>query len=165
VRLLARAFLFGFGLCLAAPVGFVVFAVGGVFEPAMRDIVAGLGSVAFEAAFSALSPGGFGPAHELAAAVWTVAMTLFVMPPALVGVVGEVVGLRAPAWYGLGCGVVTAALPWLARAGTPAPASAALAAEGRITLLLFVTGAAAGLAYWLLAGRTAGISAPVPPAS
>jgi hypothetical protein len=60
-------------------------------------------------------------------------------------------------------GALTAALPWLARSRV---SDVALAAEGRITALLFLAGAASGLVYWLVAGRSAaaprapGVSAP-----
>jgi hypothetical protein len=166
VRLLGRAFLFAFTLCLAVPVGLAVFSIGSVFEPAIQELVVGLTRAGFDAAFSELSPAELGElAQQLVVGLWALAMALFLLPPALVGAVGEVLGLRSIVWYGVGCGVLTAALPWLSRGSLRAVKSAALAAESRITLLLFVTGAATGLIYWLVAGRTAGVSAPASPGS
>jgi hypothetical protein len=59
-------------------------------------------------------------------------------------------------WYAGGAGAVTALLPWLGRARVGRFAEAALQAEGRITALLFLTGATTGLVYWAIAGRSAG---------
>ena len=85
---------------------------------------------------------------------------LFVLPPAFVALLGEILGLRSFVWYGFGCGALTAALPWLHRGSERWSQSGALGAEGRLTALLFVTGAVAGLTYWLVAGRTAGLTVP-----
>jgi hypothetical protein len=93
------------------------------------------------------------------------AKALFVLlfvPPALVGLGGEVLGRRGLVWYGAGCGLLTAALPWLTRgavrAGGGTHDASLLAAEARLTLILFVVGASAGLVYWLVAGRHAGFT-------
>ena len=67
-------------------------------------------------------------------------------------------------WYGAGCGLLTAALPWLTRGAVRSRDTGRnsglnpdlLAAEARLTLILFVVGAGAGLVYWLIAGRSAG---------
>jgi hypothetical protein len=59
-------------------------------------------------------------------------------------------------WYGFGCGALTAALPWLSHGSERLAEANVLGAEGRITALLFLTGAVAGLAYSLVAGRSAG---------
>ena len=84
---------------------------------------------------------------------------ILVAPPALVAVIGEVLGWRALLWYAGGSGALTALLPWLgrARSGMARATEAALPAEGRITLILFLTGAASGLVYWAIAGRSAGV--------
>jgi hypothetical protein len=52
-------------------------------------------------------------------------------------------------------------VPWLARGFTRTGAGAeALALEARITAVLFLTGAASGLVYWLIAGRHHGAALP-----
>ncbi|MFC6747950.1 hypothetical protein ACFQFG_28045 [Methylobacterium persicinum] len=62
---------------------------------------------------------GRGPSPEgLLLLVAGLARALFVLifvPPALTAVVGEVLGRRGLLWYGGGCGLLTAALPWLVR--------------------------------------------------
>ena len=47
---------------------------------------------------------------------------------------------------------MTAAMPWLARAGI----RGATVAELHVTGVLFAAGAVAGAAYWLIAGSSAG---------
>jgi hypothetical protein len=88
------------------------------------------------------------------------AATLLVAPPLFVAVVGEVAGVRSALWYAGGTGTITAAIPWIVRASerTPTPE------EVHITLALFVTGAAAGLVYWLIAGHSARARPSAPPA-
>lgn len=87
------------------------------------------------------------------------AATLLVAPPLFVAAVGELAGLRNLLWYSGGTGAITAAIPWVVRAAqrTPTPE------EVHITLALFVTGAAAGFVYWLIAGQNAGARRPLPP--
>jgi hypothetical protein len=67
---------------------------------------------------------------------------------------GALAGIDGALADGLGCGLLTAALPWLGR-GAARLGSAPLA-EARLTAVLFLAGAAAGLVYWLVAGRHAG---------
>ena len=162
MRFLGRVFLFLFALFLAVPAGLMTLAIGIAFEPAAQDLLAALGAAGFEAAFSDLwrDDSGEFAAGGVLLGLWTLSATLMVLPPALVALLGEILGLRSFLWYGLGCGALTAALPWLHRGTERWAESDALGAEGRITALLFVTGAVAGLTYWLVAGRTAGLTAP-----
>ena len=157
MRFLGRALLFLFGLLLAIPAGFLALALGIAFEPAAQELIAALGAAGVDEALSDLwaddapevAPGG------LFVRLWALSATLLILPPAFVGLVGEAAGLRSFVWYGFGCGGLTAALPWLSRS-EPLAGGSVLAAEGRITALLFVAGATAGLTYWLVAGRSAG---------
>jgi len=158
VRILGRAFLFCFGLLLAIPAGFTALAIGIVIDPAARELVAALGIVGLETFLSELRQDG-APTFEtgeLFLAMWALSTTLLVVPPALVALIGEIAGLRSFVWYGFGTGALTAALPWLGRDGERWSDGPALGAEARITMLLFLTGAAAGLTYWVMAGRSAG---------
>lgn len=156
MRLLGRAVLFVVGLILAIPAGAIVLAIGAISEPALRDLVGVVSLRAFlELADAAMH--GVPPdlaAMGLASALWAVSMALVVGPPTLTALIGEVLGLRSFAWYGGFSGVVAAAVPWLARGATVRPEAAL--GEGRITALLFVAGAVAGLTYWAIAGRSAG---------
>jgi hypothetical protein len=91
--------------------------------------------------------------------LWALSAALLILPPALVALIGEIAGTRSFVWYGLGCGALTAALPWVGRGSERFTEGNMLGAEGRITALLFITGAVAGLTYWLVAGRSAGAHA------
>ena len=160
MRFLARVFLFFFGLLLAIPAGLFTLAVGVAVEPAARELIAALGVAGFEDFMLDLWDDGM-PGSASAGVflrLWALSAALLILPPALVALVGEIAGTRSFVWYGLGCGALTAALPWLGRGGERFTESNALGAEGRITALLFVTGAVAGLTYWLVAGRSAGRS-------
>jgi hypothetical protein len=158
VRFLGRALLFCFGLLLAISAGLITLSVGVVIEPAARELVAALGIASVETFLSDLWQDRIPTFEtgELLLKVWVLSTTLLILPPTLVALIGEIAGLRSFVWYGFGTGALTAALPWLGRAGERWSDSAALGAEGRITTLLFLTGAAAGLTYWLIAGRSAG---------
>ena len=158
MRFLGRALLFLFGLLLAITAGLLALVVGIAVEPAARELIAALGAAGFDDILSdlwegdtpELAPGG------LLIRLWAVSATLLVLPPALVALIGEIAGARSFVWYGFGCGALTAALPWLSRGSKPSVGGDVLVAEGRITAVLFVAGAAAGLTYWLVAGRSAG---------
>jgi hypothetical protein len=158
VRFVGRVFLYVFGLVLAIPAGLTMFAIGLAVEPAAQELVAALGMAGFEDLVSDLWDEGMSEAvpGTVFLRLWALSAALFVLPPALVGLIGEIAGTRSFVWYGFGCGALMAALPWLARGGARLEDGQILGAEGRITALLFVTGAATGLTYWLVAGRSAG---------
>jgi hypothetical protein len=158
VRFLGRAVLFCFGLLLAISAGLITLAIGTVIDPAARELVAALGIASIETLLSDLWQDRI-PAFEtgeLLLKVWVLSTTLLILPPTLVALIGEIAGLRSFVWYGFGTGALTAALPWLGRDAERWSDGSALSAEARITMLLFLTGAAAGLTYWLVAGRGAG---------
>lgn len=153
---LSRMLFWIVGLVFAAPAGAVMLAVGILAEPAARDLIAALGLAALGVLMSAAFGGGVPEALALSllVAFWTLAIVLVVAPVALVSAIGEITGQRAAAFYGGVTGLVTASLPWLLRGGIPE--AGVQAAEGRLTAVLFVTGAVAGLTYWLVSGRSAG---------
>jgi hypothetical protein len=158
VRFFGRVFLFLFGLLLAIPAGLGALAFGIAVEPAAQELIAALGVAGFEDFLLDLWDDGMPDTVPGAAFIrlWALSATLLVLPPALVALIGEIAGTRSFVWYGFGCGALTAALPWLGRGGERFSNGGALGAEGRITALLFIAGAVAGLTYWLVAGRTAG---------
>ena len=162
MRLLGRVLLLLFGLLLAIPTGLSVLLVGIALEPAAQDLLGALGLAGFEAVYSELWRGGApeSVSADLLVGAWAVSTTILLLPPAVVAVVGEAAGTRSFVWYGFGCAALTAALPWLARASGPLREHGAVAAEGRLTALLFLSGAASGLMYWLVAGRSAGRKKP-----
>ena len=72
--------------------------------------------------------------------------------------VGEVAGLRSYVWYSGGAGVLAAAIAWFGHPGGVAPD----ATDGKVLAALFLTGAVAGLVYWTIAGRNAGMATTAP---
>jgi hypothetical protein len=162
VRIWGRAILFCLGLVFAIPAGFMTLAVGTSIEPSARELVTELGLAGADAILADLWHGGptAFDAAGLLVGMWALSAALLILPPAFVALVGEIAGLRSFAWYGVGTGLFTAALPWLGRDWERWSEGAMLGAEARITTLLFLTGAAAGLTYWLVAGRSAGHPAP-----
>ncbi|MBB4019161.1 hypothetical protein GGR16_004208 [Chelatococcus caeni] len=160
MRFLARLAVVAFALGAAITAGFIFMVIAGLGEPAMHELIAGLGFAGFFALFDAIMSEGAPDAAALAigAALWTMALMVLVLPPVVAAVVGEIGGWRSFVWYGGASGAISAAVPWAAGAGR--------AGEGelRITLLLFLTGTLSGLVYWLIAGRTAGVERGEPPA-
>jgi NADH:ubiquinone oxidoreductase subunit 6 (subunit J) len=84
--------------------------------------------------------------------------TLLIAPPLFIALISEVIGARRALWYAGATGLLTAAVPWLLR-GSPRMASPA---ELHVSLVLGLTGAVAGLVYWMIAGRSAGPKPPAP---
>jgi hypothetical protein len=159
VRFLGRVLIVLFGLLLAVPTGLLALVIGIVIEPAAQDLLGALGLAGFQAVHAEIWRGGApdSAAADLLVGAWAVSTAILVVPPALVALVGEAIGTRSFVWYSFGCGALTAALPWLSRGSGPLrEGNPALGAEGRLTALLFLSGAAAGLMYWLVAGRSAG---------
>ena len=158
MRFFGRAFLFLFGLLLAIPAGLSALAIGIALDPAARELIAALGVAGFEDFLFDVWDDGLseGMPGSLFIRLWALSATLLILPPAIVALVGEIAGTRSFVWYGFGCGALTAALPWLSRGSERLADGSVLGTEGRITALLFLVGAVAGLAYWLVAGRSAG---------
>lgn len=158
MRVLGRLLLLPIGLGLAVPFGFLALLIGLAFDPTARELLGAIGLASAEAIFADLA-GGLPDAQAFSTVLdlWAGLLALLVLPPAFAALVGEVAGWRSAAWYGGAAGALTAGLPWLTRSRMT---EAALPAEGRITALLFLTGAVSGLIYWLVAGRSAGRAAP-----
>lgn len=163
MRFLGRLFVGSLALALAIPCGALVLGAGVLLDPVSRDVLGRLGLYGLLSGLSDIAA-GLPPEVAVSAAVAFV-QALFVLlavPPSLVALVGETLGLRTLAWYCGASGFLTAVLPWLARGGAGRPQEqAALAAEGRVVGILFLTGAASGLVYWAIAGRDAGPSRAV----
>ncbi|MCJ2144165.1 hypothetical protein [Methylobacterium sp. E-066] len=160
MHVLGRLFLGAFALLLAVPVGAAILVLALLVDPTANAWLTGGALAGVDMALSDLSAGL--PPEGLVILIAGLAQALFVLlfvPPALVGFAGEVFSRRGLLWYGAGGGLLTAAFPWLARgAARPEASPGLLAAEARLTLILFVVGASAGLVYWLVAGRSAGFS-------
>ncbi|GGK34824.1 hypothetical protein [Salinarimonas ramus] len=144
------------GLVLAIPAGAIALALGVLNDAAARETIGRVGLAAFAAIFRVAAAGG-DPAPMVETMVlgfWMLACVLVVAPVTLVSALGEIAGARSLVLYGGLTATLTAGIPWLLRGGAGDPA--ALAAEGRLTAILFVTGAVAGLVYWVVSGRSAG---------
>ncbi|MGU3418593.1 hypothetical protein [Methylobacterium sp. D54C] len=158
---LGRLILGAFALLLAVPTGLAVLVLALLVDPAAQAWLSGGALAGLDMALSDLSAGL--PPEGLALLLAGLAKALFALlfvPPAVIGLGGEILGRRGLLWYGAGCGLLTAALPWLARGALRsggARDAALLAGEARLTLILFAVGASAGLVYWLVAGRGAGL--------
>lgn len=157
MRGLGRLLLGAFALLLAVPAGGVALTVALLFDPGANAWLTHGALVGLDTALGDVAAGL--PPEGFLLFVAGLARALFVLvfvPPALTALVGEILGRRGLLWYGGGCGLLTACLPWLVR-GTARPgASGDPTAEARLTLVLFVVGGCAGLVYWLVAGRSAG---------
>jgi len=154
MRFLGRVFVGGLALVLAIPCGAVVLGLGAMLDPVSREALGSLGLVGLFEGLDDLAS-GIGPdAILFALAAFARALFLLLVgPPVLVALVGETLNWRSAAWYGAGTGLLTALVPWLARSAARGGGGQAFAQEGRITAILFLTGAASGLVYWLVAGR------------
>lgn len=158
---LGRLILGAFALLLAVPTGLAVLVLALLVDPAAQAWLTGGALAGLDMALSDLSAGL--PPEGLALLLAGLAKALFALlfvPPAVIGLGGEILGRRGLLWYGAGCGLLTAALPWLTRGALRsggARDTALLAGEARLTLILFAVGASAGLVYWLVAGRGAGL--------
>ncbi|MGU3536494.1 hypothetical protein [Methylobacterium sp. A54F] len=150
-----RLLLVPLGLLFAIPAGAGVLGLALLVDPVASAWLTGGALAGLDMALSDLSAGL--PPEALGLLVAGLARALFgllVLPPVLVALIGETLRLRGVAWYGGACGLLTAAMPWLARGGLR-PGTERLAAEGHASAILFLAGAAAGLVYWLVAGRSA----------
>ena len=154
MRFLGRVFVGGLALVLAIPCGALVLGLGAMLDPVSREILGSLGLIGLFEGLNDLAS-GIGPETVLfaLAAFARALFLLLVVPPVAMAVIGETLNWRSVAWYGAGTGLLTASVPWLSRTTARAGDAQAFAQEGRITAILFLTGAASGLVYWLVAGR------------
>ncbi|AWN41058.1 hypothetical protein [Methylobacterium durans] len=153
--ILGRLVLMALGLLLAIPAGAGALTLLLLLDPAAQGWLANGALAGLDALLPDLAA-GLAPETMLIvlAGLAQALFGLLVLPPVLIALIGETLRLRSLAWYGGACGLLTAALPWLMR-GAPRPGGSVerLAAEGRLSAILFLAGAAAGLVYWLVAGR------------
>lgn len=163
---IGRAFLVLFALCCAFAVGALTLGFAAIVDPGFGRMIAfaarSLIDYAFNTAFAYDDPAA---AFALLARMWSILAIVLAGPVTLIGLIGEIARIRSFVWYSGACGAVTAMLPWLARTGYSSSPFSGSWGEGRVTLALFLVGAMAGLAYWLVAGRSAGgENRDVPPA-
>ncbi|MBS7696827.1 MULTISPECIES: hypothetical protein [unclassified Chelatococcus] len=152
MRLLARFILVPLGIGCAVTAGLIFLMLAATFQPALAQLFAGLSLAGLLAFFDALTMTGDAEAPRGALlALWMLTVGFVALPPAVIAFVGEFAGWRSFVWYSGATALLTAALPWIARGSTEGTQG-----EADITLVLFLTGALAGLVYWATAGRSAG---------
>jgi hypothetical protein len=171
---LRRFMLVSVGLILAVAAGFLFLLIAGLTEPAGRKVLEGLGWMFLAAARSDAMLGD-PPGSYLALAariMWWAMLAIVVAPILVTALVGEAARLRSFVWNVGAPAVLTAAIPWLARAARSAGSAAirdaatrsaeTQADEARLALLLFLSGAVSGFIYWAVSGREAGVPASLP---
>ncbi len=147
-----------FGLTVAVAVALIVLPVACLLDPVTRQA----GAAFTHFAFFSLADFGFvqSPAFvaaEVARFLWFSVIAVCVIPLAITVLIGAAARAHSLIWYAGGTGFMAALAPWVARAGLgSARAVDASPAKLRFALVFFLTGAASGFVYWLLAGRAAG---------
>jgi hypothetical protein len=152
--MLRRLIVMSFGFVIAAGVGAIFLVASALFDPATREtglapVMAGLFAIIDDAmndgdperAFAAL---GF--------VIWAVVIAACAAPLAVAALVGEAAGAHSLVWYSGVSGLLAGASPWIARAAKGLERAPQInAAESRLALLFFLTGALTGAIYWLIA--------------
>jgi hypothetical protein len=149
--------LFGIPLALVVAVGASSFflLIASVADPVMAQLTGNTLFVGFWSLMDAIFAED-DPTFLIAGAITglgKVFLTFLILPPVFVALIGEVAGLRRLAWYAGATGLLTALVPWLLRGS----ARVATPAELHVGLVLGLTGAVAGLFYWMVVGRSAGL--------
>lgn len=150
-----RALVILFALSVAIGTALIALTIAAGLDPELRRA----GAAFLNYVFYLLAQGDFDKTAALSAAalarfVWTAIVAVCVAPLVIVAAIGEAAGARSPLWYVGATGVLAATAPWAARAvfGSARVVSAS-PQELRFAAVFFLTGAVAGFAYWLLAGR------------
>jgi hypothetical protein len=153
-----------FALVIAIGASSFFFLIATIVDPVMAvltgdTLFVGFWSL-FDAVFASENPEPI--MEDALLAVGRLIFTLLILPPLLIAVISEVIGMRSLLWHALATGVLTAAVPWILRGD----ARVANPAELHVSLVLGLTGAVAGFVYWAIAGRDAGgRSTPTAPTS
>jgi hypothetical protein len=149
-----RLFISLIALVLAIAAGALFLAVAGLAVPDTRELAADISIGRLLLSLAGIANGA--PPDQVwsvvAIAFWALAASLLVLPPLVTAIVGEIGGTRSFVFYGGLSGLLAAAIAWLGHPAATPPDPA----DSKVLLLVFLTGAVAGLVYWALAGRTAG---------
>ncbi|WP_262270291.1 MULTISPECIES: hypothetical protein [Microvirga] len=144
-----------FALLIAIGASGTFLLIASIVDPVMAVLTGDTLFVGFwslvDAVFAAEDPGPIVEGALLT--VGRIVFTLLVLPPLMVAVVSEVLGMRSLLWHALATGILTAAVPFILRGS----ARIASPAELHVSLVLGLTGAVAGLVYWaIIGGRKTG---------
>lgn len=153
LRWLRRLLVIAFGFVIAAGVGMIFLPIAALLDATLRESGS---AFALESLFSAAADSfdGRGPEETVAAlgfVLWAMGVAACAAPLAIVALIGEAAGARVYTYYAGATAVLAAASPWILRAARGAPSLEANAAEGRLALLFFLSGALTGSIYWLIA--------------
>lgn len=143
-----------FALVLAMTVGLVAMMVASVVSPGIALLIGGGFERLLDALFG-LAESGIDPGPTAVAAfslLGRLGFAIIVAPVVLVAVGSELFGLRSGLIQSGLTGLLSALLPLALLGLTRTPTGA----EVQIIGALVLVGAAAGFAYWLIAGRGAG---------
>jgi hypothetical protein len=157
-----RAILSLFGLTVATAAALIVLPFAAIIDPVTREAVADFAHFVFFSLADASFDGSSAfAAAELARFVWTVLVAVCVIPLVMAVLIGAVARVHSLAWYAGATGGIAALAPWVARAALHTPkAVSASPAELRLAFVFFLTGAVAGLVFWILAGRSVSSKRP-----
>jgi len=161
MRWLGRLIVVPLALLIAISASSFFFLIASVADPVMAQLTGNTLFVGFWSLMDAVFAVD-DPTFVVAGAMTGIGKVLFtflILPPLFIALVGEVAGLRRLAWYAGATGLLTAVIPWLLRGS----ARVASPAELHVGVVLALTGAVAGLFYWMVAGRSAGRRALPPP--
>ena len=149
-----------FGLIMAIAAALVVLPIASLLDPATRRGGAAFAQfVVLAIADAGLAESPAAAAAELARFVWTAVFAVCVLPLVLTVLIGAAARVHSLIWYAGATGIVAAIAPWVARAALhTTKAVSASPAELRFAFVFFLTGAASGFVFWLLAGHGAGKS-------
>jgi len=139
-----------FALLIAVGASGTFFLIATIVDPVMAVLTGDTLFVGFwtllDAVFSAEDPGPI--VEDAMLAVGRIVFTLLILPPLMIAVVSEVLGMRSLLWHTLATGTLTAAVPFILRGS----ARIASPDELHVSLVLGLTGAVAGLVYWAIIG-------------
>jgi hypothetical protein len=144
-----------FGLTVAIAAALIVLPIVSLLDPVTRQAGTAFAHFAF---FSLADAGLAGspefPAAELARFVWTVLVSVCVIPLVITVLIGAAARVHSLLWYAGVTGFMAALAPWVARAVLRgAGAAVASPEELRFAFIFFLTGAASGFVFWILADR------------
>ncbi len=154
----ARILRVGLTLVAAVASALIFLPIATLIDPVTRSAGTDLTAAAFLTVLErALSEPGSGQALTvMVSAVRSVAVILCGLPILVIGLVGETAKVGSWIWYSMATGVLTAAIPYMARSASDSGVSqAAHSVEIRFATIFFLTGVVAGLIYWVGAGRSA----------
>lgn len=140
------------GLVIAPAAGLVVLPVLVLLDPVTRDTSFALAELFFlrlgEADSDMLAAE---EAEAFLAFLYTAVIAVGFVPVALVALIGGLARQRSWMFYAAATGIVSAAMPWILRAGYRLDkASSASPQELRFALVLFLAGVVTGSVYWFV---------------